>query len=149
MRFVRFSKKHLPAFNAMLRQAKGEFGAAWASHMRSVFSRQGCRACGLSAYAVLEGSRLSAAFSTRREVEAFVLYFIIISKESQGKGMGTEIVRRVEAMARKEGAKFLRLDIYRGKKVALFYRKLGFKAGGRVRQYEEDGDDQTFLYKRL
>jgi GNAT superfamily N-acetyltransferase len=149
MRFVRFSKKHLPEFNAMLDSAKGEFGAAWALHMRKVFSKGACKKCHLGLYSVLDGNKLCAAFSTRREVEAFVLYFILIGKGSQGKGIGTQIVSRVEAMARKEKAKFLRLDIYSGKKVASFYKKLGFKPGGRVRYYEEDGDDQAFLYKKL
>ena len=149
MRIVRFSKSRLPAFNSMLASAKGEFGAAWALRMREVFSRQGCKQCGLATYAVLDGRRLAAVFSTRREAEAFVLYFILIAPSSQGKGIGTAIVSRVEAMARKEKAKFLRLDIYSGKKVASFYRKLGFRHGGRVRYYEEDGDDQTFLYKKV
>jgi ribosomal protein S18 acetylase RimI-like enzyme len=55
----------------------------------------------------------------------------------------------VEKLARKSGAKFIRVDIYTGKPIQKFYEKQGFSVGGRVNYYEEDGDDQTFLYKRL
>ena len=149
MRFARFSKKHLSAFNTMLTAAEGEFGAAWAAHMKATFSRRGCARCGLATYAVTQGSELAAVFATRKEVEAFVLYFILVKNGSTGGGIGGKIVERVEKMARASGAKFLRADIYSGKPVIGFYKKLGFKKGGRVRFYEEDGDDQTFLYKRL
>jgi GNAT superfamily N-acetyltransferase len=149
MRFSRFSKRHLPAFSAMMDASKGAFGAAWASHMRKTFSQRGCRKCGLSTYAVTKGGELVAVFATRSEVEAFVLYFILVKNEHLGAGVGRQIVARVEKMARKEGAKFLRVDIYSGKPIQAFYEKQGFGVGGRVSFYEEDGDDQTFFYKRL
>jgi len=149
MRFIRFSKKHLPEFNTMLDAAKGAFGAPWASHMRKAFSRRGCSRCGLSTYAVTKGSGLAAVFATRQEVEAFVLYFILVKNDFIGAGIGRKIVSRVEKMAQKAGAKFLRVDIYTGKPIQAFYEKQGFKVGGRVNFYEEDGDDQTFMYKKL
>ena len=149
MHFSRFGKKHLPAFNAMLAAAKGEFGAAWVAHMRKTFARCGCRRCGLATYAVTQCSGLVAVFATRKEVEAFVLYFILVKNGHAGAGVGREIVARVEKMARASGTAFLRADIYSGTPVISFYKKLGFKVGGRVRFYEEDEDDQTFLYKKL
>ncbi len=149
MRFVRFSTKHLPSFNTMLDAAKGAFGAGWAAHMRNVFGKRGCRRCGLATYAVTEDGKLVAVFATRHEVEAFVLYFILVGNGHLGAGIGKKIVARVEKMARASGAAFLRVDIYSGKPIQAFYEKQGFKAGGRVSFYEEDGDDQTFLYKRL
>jgi len=149
MRFMRFGKKHLPAFNGMLSAAKGAFGAGWASHMRKVFSQRGCPRCGLAAYAVTEGGKLVAVFATREEVEAFVLYFILVGNDYLGAGIGKKIIVRVEELARAAGAKFLRVDIYTGKPIQAFYEKQGFKIGGRVNFYEEDGDDQTFMYKKL
>jgi GNAT superfamily N-acetyltransferase len=149
MRFTRFSKNQLPAFNAMLNAAKGAFGAGWAAHMRKVFSQRGCPRCGLSTYAVTKGSKLAAVFATREEVEAFVLYFILVGNDYIGAGIGRKIVERAEKMARAKKAKFLRVDIYTGKPIRAFYEKQGFKMGGRVRFYEEDGDDQTFMHKRL
>ncbi|MFA5930569.1 MAG: GNAT family N-acetyltransferase [Candidatus Micrarchaeia archaeon] len=149
MRFIRFGKRHLPEFNAMLTAAKGAFGATWVAHMRKVFGKRGCRGCSLATYAVMQGSGLAAVFATRYEVEAFVLYFILVGNDHLGAGIGKKIIARVESMARKAGAKFLRVDIYTGKPIQAFYEKQGFKVGGRVNYYEEDGDDQTFLYKRL
>ncbi|MFA6328859.1 MAG: GNAT family N-acetyltransferase [Candidatus Micrarchaeia archaeon] len=149
MRFIRFSKRHLPSFRAMLLAAKGEFGASWAIRMQKVFSQRGCPRCGLFTYAVEEGGELVAVFATREEVEAFVLYFILVRGDCARKGIGKGIVARAEKMARASGAAFLRVDIYTGKPVGAFYRKQGFRLGGRVKFYEEDGDDQTFLYKRL
>ncbi|MFA6908012.1 MAG: GNAT family N-acetyltransferase [Candidatus Micrarchaeia archaeon] len=149
MRFIRFGKRHLPGFTAMLAAAKGAFGATWVAHMRKVFLQRGCRRCGLATYAVTGGGKLVAVFATRHEVEAFVLYFILVGNDYLGAGIGRKIVARTESLARKAGAKFLRVDIYTGRPIQAFYEKLGFKAGGRVNFYEEDGDDQTFLYKRL
>ncbi|MFA6214913.1 MAG: GNAT family N-acetyltransferase [Candidatus Micrarchaeia archaeon] len=149
MRFSRFQKKHLPAFFAMLDAAKGAFKPSWASHMRKVFSQRGCRRCGLSTHAVTKDGELAAVFATRAEVEAFVLYFILVKNEFLGAGIGKKVVARVEKMARKAGAKFIRVDIYTGRPIQAFYEKQGFAVGGRVNFYEEDGDDQTFLYKKL
>ena len=149
MRFTRFCKKHLPAFNAMLSAAKGAFGAGWVAHMQKTFSQRGCRKCRLTTYAVTQGGELVAVFATRHEVEAFVLYFILVKSDHIGAGVGGKIVARAEKMARKAGAAFLRVDIYTGKPIQSFYEKQGFKVGGRVNFYEEDNDDQTFMYKKL
>jgi len=149
MRFSRFKKGQLPAFNAMLSAAKGALGAPWIAHMQKTFGARGCRRCNLTTYAVTEGEQLVAVFATRAEVEAFVLYFILVGNDYLGAGIGRKIVARVEKMARKAGAKFLRVDIYTGKPIQAFYEKQGFKVGGRVNFYEEDGDDQTFMYKKL
>jgi hypothetical protein len=86
MRFSRFGSKHLPQFLAMLDAAKGAFKPSWVSHMKKVFSQRGCRKCGLCAYAAMEGEELAAAFATRQEVEAFVLYFILVKNEFLGRG---------------------------------------------------------------
>ena len=149
MRFTRFGKKHLPEFQSMLSAAKGAFKPAWVLHMRKIFSERGCRRCNLATYAVMKGDELAAVFATREEVEAFVLYFILVKNEHLGSGVGRKIVARVEKMARKAGAKFLRVDIYTGKPIQAFYEKQGFKVGGRVNFYEEDGDNQTFMYKKI
>jgi len=133
----------------MLDSAKGAFGAGWRAHMQKTFGRGGCRRCGLATYAVTDNGRLVAVFATRREVEAFVLYFILVGNDYLGAGIGKKIVARVEKLARESGAAFLRVDIYAGRPIRAFYEKQGFKPGGRVNFYEEDGDDQVFMYKRL
>ena len=148
MRIVKFSSKHRRAFLATLRESSPEFGKAWALRMKEIFSA-GYGEPYLLTFTVLEAGEPVAFFATRREVEALVLYFIIIPKAQQGKGIGSAIVSFVEKMAKNDKAKFLRLDIYSGKPVLSFYKKLGFKVGGKVRFYEEENDDQTFLYKRV
>jgi len=132
----------------MLAESTNLFGAAWKKHMLDLFGGK-CKASNAKCFAVLEGGKLLGAFSTRREVEALVLYFIIIGQSQQGKGIGRSIVEKVEAMAKKEGAKFIRLDVYACHDMLGFYKKLGFLQGGRVRYYEENNDDQIFLYKKV
>lgn len=133
----------------MLEGAKGAFKPAWAEHMRKLFSDGGCERCGLLTYEATEGGKLVAVFATRREVEAFVLYFLLVGNDYLGAGIGSKVVAEAERLARASGAAFMRVDIYTGKPIQAFYEKQGFKVGGRVEQYEEDGDNQTFLYKKL
>lgn len=149
MRFSRFPKKHLPEFSAMLGAAKGAFKPAWASHIRGVFEKGGCRRCGLCAYAATDKGKLVAVFATRLEVEAFVLYFLLVGNDFLGAGIGRKVVAKAEELARASGAKFMRVDLYTGRPIQAFYEKQGFRLGGRVNYYEEDGDDQTFMYKKL
>jgi len=132
----------------MMKESSHEFGSAWAKHITSVFA-SGAHWQNARNYAALEEGRAVAVLSLRREVQALVLYFLLIGKSSQGKGIGTAIIKFAEKEAKKTGAAFLRLDAYSGKKAILFYKKLGFKTGGRVRYYEEAGDDQVFLYKKI
>ena len=133
---------------AMLHESRAEFGKAWAERMKEIFSAHYTEPH-LKIFTALEGEQPIAFFATRREVEAFVLYFLIIAKSHQGKGIGKEIVSRVEDMAKKEKSKFVRLDAYAGKTAISFYKKLGYKIGGKVRFYEENGDRQVFLYKKI
>ena len=148
MRIAPFRKSSLPPFKAMMKESSGEFGSAWAKHITRVFA-SGAHWQNAGNYAVLEEGRAVAAFSLRSEVEALVLYFLLISKDFRNKGIGASIIKFAEKEAKKTGAAFLRLDAYSGKKAILFYKKQGFKVGGRVRYYEEVGDDQTFLYKKI
>lgn len=148
MRIMAFAPRHFPAFRKMLAESTNLFGAAWKRHMLDLFGGK-CKPHNAKRYAALDGSDLIGAFSTRREVETLVLYFIIIGKGQQGRGIGRAIVQEVERMAKKEGAKFVRLDVYQCHDMLGFYEKLGFKPGGRVRYYEEDNDDQIFLYKKV
>jgi len=133
----------------MLDAAKGAFGAAWVSHIRGVFGKGGCRRCCVNTYAATEKGKLVVVFATRKEVEAFVLYFILVGNDYLGAGVGSKVMAQVEKLARASGAKFMRADLYTGRPIQAFYEKQGFKVGGRVSFYEEDGDDQTFMYKKL
>lgn len=149
MRISPFRKSMLPSFRRMMKESSSEFGAAWAAHMHKAFS-SGAHWQNADNFAVLEANVLVAAFSLRHEVQALVLYFLLISRASQGKGIGTAIVHFAGKYAKKSGASFIRLDAYarKGKGAIAFYLKQGFKLGGRVRNYEEAGDDQVFLYKK-
>lgn len=131
----------------MMKESSHGFGAAWARHISGVFSC-GARWQNADNFAVLEEEGIAAVFSLRREVQAFVLYFLLIRKSEQRKGIGTAIIKFAAAQAKKSGASFIRVDAYYGKGAILFYKKQGFKICGRVRYYEEYGDDQVFLYKK-
>src|SRR3989344_2333343 len=111
----------LPLFKAIMRESQHEFGTAWAKHITRVFS-SGARWQNAGNYAVLEEGRAVAAFSLRSEVQALVLYFLLIRKSEQGRGIGTAIVKFAVAQAKKSGASFIRVDAYsrKGKGAILF-----------------------------
>lgn len=148
MRIVKFKALHRKEFLSFLAESHADFGKAWAARMKEIFSAAYSEPH-LKTFSVLEAGKPVAFFATRKEVEAFVLYFILISKPHQGKGIGTAIAKQAEKDAKKAGAAFVRLDAYSNKRAISFYRKLGYKVGGRVRFYEEENDDQTFLYKKI
>ena len=149
-RVTPFRKTMLPAFRAMMKESSSDFGSAWARHISLVFS-SGPSWHNARNFAVLEGGKITSVFSLRREVQALVIYFLLIRKNQQGRGIGTAVIHFAEKEAKKSGASFLRLDAYasKGKGAMAFYKKLGFKIGGRVHNYEEAGDNQVFLYKKV
>lgn len=149
MRIVRFGRKLLPQFQSMANSAKGAFGKSWFLHIMEVFSQPGCKKHGVFKHAALEGGELVGVLATKKEADAFVIYFILVKNEFLGKGIGSKLVAYAEKLARRSNAKFLRASIYSGRPIENFYKKQGFQVGGNTAFYREEGDTITFLYKRL
>lgn len=78
----------------------------------------------------------------------WLLVFELWVHESQRKkGLGTELLQRAEAMAKKRGCKYVHLDTF-GFQAPGFYRKLGFKVFGTLRPFPR-GHKRYYLYKKI
>ncbi len=126
------------------------WGRAWQEHLKEVFLHPGSGKYALLPYSVMDGKTVAAVFVLRLEVEAMVLYFLSVGSAYQGMGIGSKVIDFAAKRGKKMGAKFLRLDTYAkfGKALA-FYKKMGFRVCGRVRYFNEDDDEQIFLYKKI
>ena len=83
------------------------------------------------------------------------LYFLAVTKQHQGGGTGTALVRYVEANLRARGdavAKLLLIEtssVDGFEQTRAFYRKLGYVEEARVREYYGPGDDKVIFWKLL
>ncbi len=59
------------------------------------------------------------------------VHSLVVREEYNGKGIGSEILHRIENLARKENCEFLRLDCdSKNPKLCSFYENLGFEKVG-------------------
>jgi len=70
-----------------------------------------------------------------------------IEEKHRGKGHGTALIRKAESEARKRGVKNMYLDTF-SFQAPQFYRKLGFKAFGKLKDFPK-GHDRTWFKKAL
>ena len=80
------------------------------------------------------------------------LWWIVVSKTSQAGGLGSELLRRVEADAAAAAGRVLfvetsSLPLY--EPTRLFYLKRGYEVAAVVGDYYADGDDLVYFRKRL
>lgn len=59
--------------------------------------------------------------------EAYDLVEIVVAKEHQNQGIGTQFMREIERRAKEKGALLIQLEAVNDDKHNLFYGKLGFK----------------------
>ena len=82
----------------------------------------------------------------------WALWWIVVRRETQGKGVGARLLKFVEADARDHGARVLFIEtsglpIYES--TARFYRKHGYDQEARLRDYYAAGDDLLVFRKLL
>jgi ribosomal protein S18 acetylase RimI-like enzyme len=70
-----------------------------------------------------------------------------IEEKYRGRGHGTALIRKAESEARKRGVKHMYLDTF-SFQAPRFYRKLGFKAFGILKDFPK-GHDRTWFKKAL
>jgi acetoin utilization deacetylase AcuC-like enzyme/GNAT superfamily N-acetyltransferase len=102
------------------------------------------RGAGLVAYACygpIDGTRGS-----------FDLYWIAVSPEEQGKGLGTQVYQRAEAAMRKAGAGRVYADTSSSERYAPtrgFYERMGFVEDARLAGFYGPGDGKVIYRKEL
>lgn len=78
---------------------------------------------------------------------SFYIGLVIVPKAARGRGLGTDLMRRVEVEARDRGCRRMWLDTY-AFQARSFYERLGFKVFGQI-----DGPGpvfpRVFMQKRL
>ncbi len=75
-----------------------------------------------------QGSKkIGFASYAREEEDAFHLHKLYVLPEVHGQGIGKFLINEVLNAVRKEGAKFLRLNVNRNNKAKSFYESAGFK----------------------
>jgi|LakMenEpi03Aug12_release.lakeMendotaPanAssembly.Ray.scaffolds.fasta_scaffold37448_2 ribosomal protein S18 acetylase RimI-like enzyme len=80
------------------------------------------------------------------------LYWLVVDKNAQGRGLGKRMVRYAEADARKRGGHHLLAETSGTARYAstrTFYDKVGYSVEARVRDFYAPGDDQVIYRKDL
>lgn len=78
----------------------------------------------------------------------FSLYFLAVDKGYQRRGIGTELIRKVESRMKK--GTYLFLDTSKYEKDAIkFYRKMGFREMGHVKKWFERGTTGIMMAKKM
>jgi ribosomal protein S18 acetylase RimI-like enzyme len=101
-----------------------------------------------------DGQLAGAAYYAHETVSDRVwnLFMIAVLPDTQGRGIGQEIVRHVEVELTSQGERILIVetssleDFARTRK---FYIELGFVEEARIRRYYGDGNDKIVFYKAL
>lgn len=105
-----------------------------------------------------------SALDPREEVEGFtccapidvtdwswILYWIVVRKDRQRSGVGTRMLKSVEAEARLCGGMWLYLDTSSSDRYSptrAFYERTGFEIAARLSDYYRRGDD-NIIYRKL
>ena len=81
------------------------------------------------------------------------IYWVVVDKKYQGKGVGSRLVKKVEEyILEEEGFATMRLETSSRKEYVgtrIFYIKNGFKEAGRIPGFYASGDDLVIFYKRV
>lgn len=71
-------------------------------------------------------------FEQYDDSEVYDLVEIVVAKECQNQGIGTQFMREIERQAKEKGALLIQLEAVNDDKHNLFYGKLGFKDAGNL-----------------
>lgn len=82
----------------------------------------------------------------------FNLYLIAISKNLQGKGIGSEMMAYIENFLRENGNRILLVETSSLPEFELtrkFYDELGYKREAVIREFYQEGEDKVVFWKKL
>ena len=80
------------------------------------------------------------------------LYFIAVSPDRQGEGLGGKLLRYVEQMLAERGDRLLLVEtsgLPNFERTRAFYRKNGYDEEARIREFYKAGDDKIIFRKVL
>jgi len=83
--------------------------------------------------------------------KAYISWFSV-AENYQRTGIGTLMIKHVEEEAKKDGRKWLYVETYDNeqfRKANNFYRKMGYRFAGSLKNYLNDGSDAIYYYKEL
>jgi|GEM_PF-6282 len=106
-----------------------------------VLAERGSTLVAYACYGLIEGTQGS-----------FDLYWIAVSPEEQGKGLGTQVYARAEAAMRKAGAKHIYADTSSSDRYAGtrgFYQRMGFQEEARLADFYAPDDGKVIYVKDL
>jgi GNAT superfamily N-acetyltransferase len=89
------------------------------------------------------------AYMTER---SWYLYWIAVSRTIQGRGIGAELLRRVEEHIQSLGGRILFIEtssLPHYEPTRQFYLKKGYEVTGVLQEFYADGDDMVVFRKRL
>ncbi len=82
----------------------------------------------------------------------FDLYWIAVSPEAQGRGLGKQLYAACEAGIRRTGGRQVRIETSSQELYAAtggFYTRLGFEVVGRLADFYAAGDDLLIFYRAI
>ncbi|MDR1744945.1 MAG: GNAT family N-acetyltransferase [Planctomycetota bacterium] len=90
--------------------------------------------------------------STPCTIGSFDLYWIVVARENQGKGLGLELMRMAENAARNMGGRNMYVEtsgkeLYRPTRA--FYEKAGYVQAALLPDFYDVGDDKIIYQKAL
>ena len=93
--------------------------------------------------------RIAAAMALTRDGGCAELHLLAVHPDDRGRHISDEMLSQAIALARKAGAKLLRLDVVRGNLPAVrLYQRAGFrKTGGYTARFECSGDMEFDQYE--
>ncbi len=94
-----------------------------------------------------EDESFLGGLSAKIGTEWVFVEFLAVSEAARGKGIGRQLIERIEALARDKGKVGIWLDTY-SFQAPDFYRKMGFKDVGRIDEYPR-GEARHFFAKTL
>jgi ribosomal protein S18 acetylase RimI-like enzyme len=85
-------------------------------------------------------------------IGAYDIYWIAVSPESQGKGVGSQILHHMEDEIMKNQGRMILLETSSSeayKDTRAFYEKRGYQLESRLRDFYKPGDDRCIYVKRI
>lgn len=95
---------------------------------------------------------VSVVFPRFRKLRHNAYLVVSIRATHRGRGLGTELMRAAEDLARAHGATRMELEVFAKSPAVELYRRLGYEEEGRKRghiQNEDGPDDMIFMAKFL
>jgi len=100
------------------------------------------------AYALMDGDKMLGGVTGRLESQGFHIQGLGLEKEIRGKQYGTELMKKIEEAAIKEGAKQLTVSTQDYQALG-FYEKLGYSVFGKLKDWPFEGTTKYYLWKKV